>query len=153
LPCRGLRGFLDLARLARLAHAAQNVLGRLRDRQLPATPAVTGTVPGTVDRIKPIAAGGSWRGTQRLWSTPLPPLPKDDNALSVPLRPALLSSSRCGAARRSRCCARISAREARCGESASAGGRWRNCASATYSAIFGRSAGSVPCSAATSRCI
>ncbi len=54
---KGTCGFLGLARLERVAHAAENVLGKLRDRALPVTPDVISTVLAGVDRIKEIVAG------------------------------------------------------------------------------------------------
>jgi two-component system chemotaxis sensor kinase CheA len=62
---KGTCGFLGLARLERVAHAAENVLGRLRDRVLPVTGEVISTVLAGVDRIKEIVAGIAATGSER----------------------------------------------------------------------------------------
>jgi len=49
---KGTCGFLGLPRLERVAHAAENVLGRVRDRELAAAPGVITAVLGALDRIK-----------------------------------------------------------------------------------------------------
>ena len=54
---KGTCGFLGLGRLERVAHAAENVLGRIRDGALAATPAAIGPVLAALDRIKLIIAG------------------------------------------------------------------------------------------------
>jgi two-component system chemotaxis sensor kinase CheA len=54
---KGTCGFLGLPRLEHVAHAAENVLGKLRDRELVATPAVISPVLAALDRIKLIVAG------------------------------------------------------------------------------------------------
>jgi two-component system, chemotaxis family, sensor kinase CheA len=54
---KGTCGFLGLPRLERVAHAAENVLGKLRDRELSATPAVISAVLASLDRIKLILTG------------------------------------------------------------------------------------------------
>lgn len=54
---KGTCGFLGLTRLERVAHAAENVLGRLRDGELAATPAVMGGVFAAVDCVKLILEG------------------------------------------------------------------------------------------------
>jgi two-component system chemotaxis sensor kinase CheA len=51
---KGTCGFLDLSRLETVAHAAENVLGKLRDREMAATPAVVTLVLKALDRIKDI---------------------------------------------------------------------------------------------------
>ncbi len=51
---KGTCGFLGLPRLERVAHAAENVLGKLRDRALAVTPDVISTVLAAVDKIKEI---------------------------------------------------------------------------------------------------
>ena len=51
---KGTCGFLGLPRLQKLAHAAENVLGRFRDGTLLATPDSVGLVLGAVDGIKSI---------------------------------------------------------------------------------------------------
>ncbi len=54
---KGTCGFLGLGRLERTAHAAENVLGRMRDGQLAATPDVISSVLAGLDTIKSIVAG------------------------------------------------------------------------------------------------
>ncbi len=54
---KGTCGFLGLPRLERVAHAAENVLGKLRDRELVATTAVISPVLAALDRIKLIVGG------------------------------------------------------------------------------------------------
>ncbi len=51
---KGTCGFLGLPRLEKVAHAAENVLGRLRDRVLKVTPDVISTILAAGDRIKEI---------------------------------------------------------------------------------------------------
>jgi two-component system, chemotaxis family, sensor kinase CheA len=51
---KGTCGFLDLARLERVAHAAEDVLGLLRDGSLQVTPEVISDVLAAVDVIKAI---------------------------------------------------------------------------------------------------
>jgi two-component system, chemotaxis family, sensor kinase CheA len=51
---KGTCGFLGLPRLQKLAHAAENVLGRFRDGTLAATPDAVGLVLAGVDGIKSI---------------------------------------------------------------------------------------------------
>ena len=53
---KGTCGFLGLPRLERVAHAGENVLGRVRDGELAATPAVVSLVLAALDRIKQIVA-------------------------------------------------------------------------------------------------
>ena len=48
---KGTCGFLDLTRLETVAHAAETMLGRLRDREVTATPAVIGLLLRAVDRM------------------------------------------------------------------------------------------------------
>ncbi len=62
---KGTCGFLGLARLERVAHAAENVLGRLRDRVLPVTGEVISTVLAGIDRIKEIVAGIAATGSEQ----------------------------------------------------------------------------------------
>jgi two-component system chemotaxis sensor kinase CheA len=59
---KGTCGFLGLPRLEQVAHAAENVLGRVRDGELPVTPAVIDLVLAALDRIKEIVAGLSATG-------------------------------------------------------------------------------------------
>ena len=54
---KGTCGFLDLARLEAVVHAAENVLGRLRDGEMAATQAVITVVLDALDRIKEILDG------------------------------------------------------------------------------------------------
>lgn len=52
---KGTCGFLGLARLARISHAAESLIGRLRDGAAPSAEAVT-LVLSTIDRVKEILA-------------------------------------------------------------------------------------------------
>jgi two-component system chemotaxis sensor kinase CheA len=54
---KGTCGFLGLPRLERVAHAGENVLGKVRDRSLAATPDIVSIVLTALDRIKAIVAG------------------------------------------------------------------------------------------------
>ena len=54
---KGTCGFLGLPRLERVAHAAENVLGRVRDKLLSVTPETVTTVLASLDRIKAIVQG------------------------------------------------------------------------------------------------
>ena len=54
---KGTCGFLGLARLEKVAHAGENVLGRFRDKSLAPTTDSIGLVLKAVDRIKVIVAG------------------------------------------------------------------------------------------------
>ncbi len=54
---KGTCGFLGLPRLEGVAHAAEDVLGRLRENQLPVTASVITAILRAVDRIKVILAG------------------------------------------------------------------------------------------------
>jgi two-component system chemotaxis sensor kinase CheA len=54
---KGTCGFLGLSRLERVAHSAENVLGRYRDGVLAVTPAGVTLVLRALDRIKEIVAG------------------------------------------------------------------------------------------------
>ncbi len=54
---KGTCGFLGLPRLERVAHAAEEVLGQVRDGTLAADPALVGAVLAALDRIKLILAG------------------------------------------------------------------------------------------------
>ncbi len=51
---KGTCGFLGLPRLERVAHAGENVLGRLRDKTLTVTPDIVSQVLAAIDRIKMI---------------------------------------------------------------------------------------------------
>jgi two-component system chemotaxis sensor kinase CheA len=61
---KGTCGFLGLPRLEHVAHAAENVLGKLRDRELVATPGVVSAVLAALDRIKLIVAGLGATGSE-----------------------------------------------------------------------------------------
>ena len=61
---KGTCGFLGLARLERVAHAAENVLGKLRDRVLAVTPEVISAVLSGIDRIKEIVGGIAATGAE-----------------------------------------------------------------------------------------
>jgi len=54
---KGTCGFPGLPRLERVAHAAENVLGRVRDGTMSVTPDVVSLVLAALDRIKLIVAG------------------------------------------------------------------------------------------------
>ncbi len=54
---KGTCGFLGLPRLERVAHAGENVLGKVRDGALTITPDVISEVLAALDRIKLIIAG------------------------------------------------------------------------------------------------
>ncbi len=54
---KGTCGFLGLARLEAVAHAAENVLGRYREGSLPVTPAGISLILSSLDCIKAIVAG------------------------------------------------------------------------------------------------
>jgi two-component system chemotaxis sensor kinase CheA len=51
---KGTCGFLGLPRLESVAHAAENVLGKFRDGELPVTPAAVTVILASIDRIKMI---------------------------------------------------------------------------------------------------
>src|ERR1700684_106630 len=61
---KGTCGFLGLPRLEHVAHAAENVLGRVRDRELAAPPTVISAVLAALDRIKLILAGLAATGAE-----------------------------------------------------------------------------------------
>ncbi|MGE0223707.1 MAG: chemotaxis protein CheW, partial [Acetobacteraceae bacterium] len=61
---KGTCGFLGLPRLERVAHAAENVLGKVRDHTLPVTPATVNQVLAALDRIKSIVAALAETGTE-----------------------------------------------------------------------------------------
>jgi two-component system chemotaxis sensor kinase CheA len=54
---KGTCGFLGLPRLEKVAHAAENVLGKFRDRELVATPHAVTLILNALDIIKTILAG------------------------------------------------------------------------------------------------
>jgi two-component system chemotaxis sensor kinase CheA len=54
---KGTCGFLGLPRLERVAHAGENVLGKLRDRSLTVTPDIISQVLAGLDAIKAIVTG------------------------------------------------------------------------------------------------
>jgi two-component system chemotaxis sensor kinase CheA len=51
---KGTCGFLGLSRLEKVAHSGENVLGRIRDRELDVSPDVVSLILESVDRIKEI---------------------------------------------------------------------------------------------------
>uniref|UniRef100_UPI001F007F54 Hpt domain-containing protein n=1 Tax=Falsiroseomonas oryziterrae TaxID=2911368 RepID=UPI001F007F54 len=61
---KGTCGFLGLPRLERVAHAAENLLGRWRDGSLPVTPDGITLVLSALDRIKAIVAGIEAQGAE-----------------------------------------------------------------------------------------
>ena len=61
---KGTCGFLGLARLERVAHAAENVLGLLREGRLAPTPEVMAAVFAAVDRIRIILDGLAGNGAE-----------------------------------------------------------------------------------------
>lgn len=73
---KGSCGFLGLARLERVAHAAEAVLGRVRDGQLAVTPELVSLVLRALDTVKAIVAGLAATGSEP---------PGDDAALTAPL--------------------------------------------------------------------
>ncbi|HEY0184780.1 MAG TPA: chemotaxis protein CheW [Rhodopila sp.] len=73
---KGTCGFLGLPRLERVAHAGENVLGKLRDRTLIVTPDIVTQVLAGIDQIKAIVAALSATGAEP---------PGDDTALIAAL--------------------------------------------------------------------
>ena len=61
---KGTCGFLGLPRLERVAHAGENVLGKLRDHTLTVTPDIISQVLVGIDRIKAIVTGLSQTGAE-----------------------------------------------------------------------------------------
>src|SRR5271166_223192 len=61
---KGTCGFLGLPRLERVAHSAENVLGKVRDGALTATPDTVTLVLTALDRIKAIVAGLAASGNE-----------------------------------------------------------------------------------------
>ena len=61
---KGTCGFLGLPRLEHVAHAAENVLGKVRDGVLTATPDTVTLVLAALDRIKAILAGLAATGSE-----------------------------------------------------------------------------------------
>ncbi len=61
---KGTCGFLGLPRLEKVAHAAENVLGKVRDGLLAATPDTVTLVLAALDRIKVIVAGLAASGSE-----------------------------------------------------------------------------------------
>jgi two-component system chemotaxis sensor kinase CheA len=61
---KGTCGFLGLPRLEAAAHAAENVLGKLRDRTLSVTPEIISLILTALDRIKAIVTGLAENGTE-----------------------------------------------------------------------------------------
>ena len=61
---KGTCGFLGLPRLEHVAHAAENVLGKVRDGVLTATPDTVTLVLAALDRIKAILGGLAATGSE-----------------------------------------------------------------------------------------
>ena len=61
---KGTCGFLGLPRLERVAHAGENVLGKLRDRTLTVTPDIVTQVLAAIDPIKAIVTTLSQTGAE-----------------------------------------------------------------------------------------
>lgn len=61
---KGTCGFLGLTRLEAVTHAAENVLGRVRDGELTATPDIISAVLTALDRVKNIVEGLASTGTE-----------------------------------------------------------------------------------------
>jgi two-component system chemotaxis sensor kinase CheA len=61
---KGTCGFVGLSRLEKVAHAAENVLGKIRDGELVVSPAAITAVLEAVDRIKMILAGVESTGAE-----------------------------------------------------------------------------------------
>jgi two-component system chemotaxis sensor kinase CheA len=61
---KGTCGFLGLPRLEHVAHAGENVLGRMRDGKLVATPGVVSLILAAMDTIKDIVAALGRTGTE-----------------------------------------------------------------------------------------
>jgi two-component system chemotaxis sensor kinase CheA len=61
---KGTCGFLGLMRLGRAAHAAENVLERLRDGTIPVTPAAIGLVAEHIDRMRMLVSATAARGIE-----------------------------------------------------------------------------------------
>ncbi|MCS6853133.1 MAG: chemotaxis protein CheW [Elioraea sp.] len=81
---KGTCGFLGLTRLEKVAHAAENVLGRFRDGALRPSPEAITLVLAAIDRIKVILAG--------LEATEAEP-PGDDSALIADLNAVMQGES------------------------------------------------------------
>jgi two-component system chemotaxis sensor kinase CheA len=61
---KGTCGFVGLSRLEKVAHAAENVLGKIRDGELVASAAAVTAILEAVDRIKMIVAGVESTGSE-----------------------------------------------------------------------------------------
>jgi two-component system chemotaxis sensor kinase CheA len=61
---KGTCGFLGLTRLEKVAHASENVLGKVRDGALAVTPDLITVILAAVDRVKLIVAGLEAKGTE-----------------------------------------------------------------------------------------
>jgi two-component system chemotaxis sensor kinase CheA len=61
---KGTCGFVGLSRLEKVAHAAENVLGRIRDGELVVSPAAVTAILEAIDRIKMIVAGVESTGAE-----------------------------------------------------------------------------------------
>jgi len=62
---KGTCGFLNLPRLERVAHAAENVLGRIRDGALTATPETVTVILAGLDRIRLIISDIAEAGAEK----------------------------------------------------------------------------------------
>lgn len=72
---KGTCGFLGLSRLERLAHAAENTLGKMRDGTLAPSPEIVSLILDTLDQVKAILAG--------LGATGAEPTGNDDALISA----------------------------------------------------------------------
>jgi two-component system chemotaxis sensor kinase CheA len=88
---KGTCGFLGLPRLEHVAHAGENVLGRVRDGELTVTTGVITLVLSALDRIKEIVAA--------LGATGVEP-PGDDEALIAALNRVAAGAGTLGRGRR-----------------------------------------------------
>lgn len=62
---KGTCGFLGLPRLEKVAHAAESVLGKVRDGVLTATPDTVSIVLAALDRVKAIVSGLAATGNEQ----------------------------------------------------------------------------------------
>src|SRR5215469_12243452 len=61
---KGTCGFLGLARLERVTHAAESVLGQVRDGSLAVTPNIVSLVLAALDRVKAIVGSLTASGNE-----------------------------------------------------------------------------------------
>jgi two-component system, chemotaxis family, sensor kinase CheA len=76
---KGTCGFLGLPRLERVAHAGENILGKLRDRSLTVTPEIVSQVLAGIDQIKALVTALGETGAEP---------PGDDSVLIAALNAA-----------------------------------------------------------------